>query len=531
MPSPALIRSSLAGLLIVGGACSTGGAPEPVPADLDPGADEGTGDGGTSSDDPSADDGFDSTLGDDSDGPAPDTDGGPGDPTAILLPAAASTAACHQGEGGATVDMVVDGDPNTEFRTDGSSVWLRIDTSGPYVLSHYALTSASDAPENDPVRWLLLGSDDGHEWIELDARAHEAFSARLERRQYTVGATEHHRFYLLRMENAAGGAVQLAELELYGLSELDDDSEDPPLTAHGLTATPVSRSQIDLAWQSASDDAVFRVEQSSDGEVFAPIGYAARGTRTFSVRRLQPGTTAHFRIVAENGSGAAQHSNVVSTTTPPIIGIPTTDGWLYSENGYSLLVLYGIPVLPQAAYDRLIDEHFVAYPAMAAAYHPTAVKDVRLTFDPAYDGVAAAGGSDIKISSTYAAAHPDDLDVIVHEGFHLVQAYSAGNVPGWATEGLADYARWSFGRLNADSCWTMQRYEPGQHYTDAYGVTARFFLWLDTEIEPGIAAALDQRLRAGTYDDAFWTTETGQTIDELWATYAALPEHAPVGYD
>lgn len=521
-----LHRSPLALALCV--ACSTGGTPELGPADIGPNEADDTDDVDASSDATGDDDGF-GTTSDAADDAAPsDTDDAPPDPTATLMPTLASTAACHHGGSGETVDMAVDGDPSTEFLGGGSSVWLRIDTSGPWILSHYAITSASDAPESDPVRWLLSGSDDGHEWIELDARTHEAFGGRLERRQYTVGATLHHRFYMLRMENAAGGAVQIAELELYGRSALDDDSEDPPLTAHGLTATAVSRTQIDLEWQASSDDAVFRVEQSSDGEVFAAIGYA--NETSFSVRRLQPGTTAHFRIVAENGSGAAPHSNVVSAATPPIIGIPTTDGWLYAEGGYSLLVPFGIPVLPQAAYDRLIDEHFAAYPAMAAAYHPTAAKDLRLTFDPAYDGVAYASGSDIVISSTYAAAHPDDLDVIVHEGFHLVQGYS-GDVPGWATEGLADYARWSFGKLNADACWTMQRYEAGQHYTDAYGVTARFLLWLETDVAPGIAERLDERLRSGAYDDGFWSTETGQSIDALWTEYAALPEHAPVDYD
>jgi hypothetical protein len=534
MPSSVLALARAVGIVVLtsGLACSAGSAAQYATAGASLTVGDDGDDDGASDDDPDADDGSGTAIdGDDDDtGASEDTDGGPGGPVTMLLPATASTAACHQGEGGETVEKAVDGDPSTKFRAGGSSVWLRIDTSGPYLLSHYAITSADDAPENDPVRWLLLGSDDGHEWTELDARTHEAFSDRLERHEYTVGATEHHRFYLLRMENAAGGTVQIADLELHGRSALDDESVDPPLTAHGLTATAVSRSQIDLEWQAASDDAVFRVEQSSDGQVFAPIGYASRGAKSFSVRRLQPGTTAHFRIVAENGSGAAPHSNVVSTTTPPVIGFATADGWLFAEGGYSLLVPYGIPVLPQAAFDRLIDEHFTTYPAMAAVYHPTAVKDLKLTFDPAYDGVAYASGTDIVISSTYAAAHPDDLDVIVHEGFHLVQAY-AGDVPGWATEGLADYARWSFGRLNADACWTMQRYEPGQHYTDAYGVTARFFLWLDTERAPGIAERLDERLRAGAYDDAFWTTEAGASIDELWAAYSDLPEHAPVSYD
>ena len=123
------------------------------------------------------------------------------------------------------------------------------------------------------------------------------------------------------------------------------------------------------------------------------------------------------------------------------------------------------------------------------------------------------------------------IDIIAHEGFHLIQAYSWGEVPGWAVEGLADYARYVYGTRNPDSCWTMQRYEPGQHYTDGYGVTARFLLWIDTSVAPGITLRLDDTLRAGAYADTFWSDETGDSIDTLWDRYAATPDLPPTTYE
>jgi hypothetical protein len=488
-------------------------------------------DDGSTGDDALDDEGSESTSAGEESGAPEETTGGAGGPTMTkLLPGRASTAACFQAPAGETVEMAMDRDPSTKFHARGSSVWLRVDTEGPYVLSAYAITSAADAPERDPVRWLLLASNDGATWTELDVRLRETFADRLERRDFAVEADEHHRYYMLRMENAAGGDLQIGELQLYGRTALHDDSTEPPSPARSLTAFAASRTRIDLSWQSGAHS-LHRIERSSDGQTFEPIGYASGHATSYSVHGMQPGASASFRVVAQNGSGTAAPSNVASATTPPVIGLPAVDGWVYAENGYSLTVGYALSPLPQATYDRLIDEYFTVYPQMASAYHPGAVADVRLTFDPTYDGVAAAGGSDITISSTYAAAHPEDLDVIAHEGFHIVQAYTSGNVPGWATEGLADYARRAYGNLNSDACWSFQRYEPGQHYTDGYGVTARFLLWVDAELAAGLPERLDETLRAGTYSDAFWVAETGRSIDALWAAYADEPEHFPVSYD
>ena len=450
----------------------------------------------------------------------------------MLLTGTASTAACYGSPPTEAVSMAIDGDVDTKFLAFGNSVWMRVDTDGPHVLTHYAITSANDAPERDPVRWILLGSNDADTWTELDVRTAEVFASRLERREFTVDTTEFYRHYLLRMENATGGVLQIAELELHGWSVLEDDSDLAPAPAASLTATPASRTRIDLAWEDVSDDeAAFRIERSDDGVAFTPIGYARPDEETFAVANLLPATAASFRVVAQNGSGDAGPSNVASATTPALVGAPAGGGTRYEENGYAITVVNLAPATSQTIIDRIVDEYLLVYPMMAAAYNPASPTEVTLTFDPAYDGVAAAGGTDIVISSTWIAGSPDDSDVITHEGFHLVQAYSFGGVPGWATEGLADFARYTYGELNSGACWSMQRYEPGQSYTDAYGVTARFLLWIDTEIAPGFPQRLDTALRAGTYTDAFWTTETGQTVDELWLAYSSEPMHDPVNYD
>ncbi len=83
----------------------------------------------------------------------------------------------------------------------------------------YTLTSANDAPARDPRDWRLLGTNDGGQtWAELDLRTGEQFSARFQRKEYTVANPGAYATYRLRIESvrepSGANAVQLAEIEL-----------------------------------------------------------------------------------------------------------------------------------------------------------------------------------------------------------------------------------------------------------------------------------------------------------------------------
>ena len=45
-------------------------------------------------------------------------------------------------------------------------------------------------------------------------------------------------------------------------------------------------------------------------------------------------------------------------------------------------------------------------------------------------------------SAEWFTEHPDDYGAVIHELCHVVQAYGNKKVPGWVTEGIADYVRW-----------------------------------------------------------------------------------------
>jgi signal transduction histidine kinase len=94
-------------------------------------------------------------------------------------------------------------------------------------LTGYALTSANDTPTRDPRDWRLLGSRDGSKtWDTLDIRQNEVFSARHQRRMFTLANVADYPIFRLQIDSVADVAgeltdsVQLAEIEpLYPASE------------------------------------------------------------------------------------------------------------------------------------------------------------------------------------------------------------------------------------------------------------------------------------------------------------------------
>ena len=480
----------------------------------------------------SDDDGGDSGEGDgDGDGGGGGGGGGYGEGV-VEIAGEVSTAACFGSPAAEGVANLTDGVQESKFLAFSNSVWIRFDAGLPYVLDHYAITSANDFPERDPRSWILSGSNDGTSWTELDVRIGEVYAGRFERREFAVDTDDFYRFFQLRTENEQGGVTQVAELELHGESPFTAPADDPPAAPQSLSAAAASRTEIDLGWEDGGGAALYRIEQSTDGSSFTAVAYAPAGATGATIAGLPPGAERTFRVVAENQAGVSSPSAAASASTQaPLAGSNNSDGSVrYSEGGYTLTLHNKDAGTPAVMMERMIEEFFATYPTMAAAYNPGAATSVRLTFDPAYDGVAYASGSQIVVSSNWARGAPEDVDVVAHEGFHVVQAYDTPDAPGWAVEGLADFARARYGNLNSGACWSMQRYQSGQNYTDAYGVTARFLLWIETNVRASIATELDDALRSEQYSAAFWTSKTGKTVDALWADYAADTAREPVDY-
>ncbi|MEO3403940.1 basic secretory protein-like protein [Mucilaginibacter sp. CAU 1740] len=170
----------------------------------------------------------------------------------------------------------------------------------------------------------------------------------------------------------------------------------------------------------------------------------------------------------------------------------------------------------------MIDAFFKVYPEEASIYNPKTAVKVHFNIDPSYTHVAETGNAIVLVNPKWMLTNPEDLDVVTHEVMHIVQGYK-GNNPGWLTEGIADYARYTLGVNNAAAGWQLPNYSADQSYTGSYGTTARFLVWLDKHVKAGIVKNLDAACRDNTYSDQAWKTLTGKTVDELWEAYSNNP--------
>jgi len=115
--------------------------------------------------------------------------------------------------------------------------------------------------------------------------------------------------------------------------------------------------------------------------------------------------------------------------------------------------------------------------------------------------------------------YPNDTDLLVHELMHLVQNYTV-KVPGWLTEGIADYVRDEFGLNNTKANWKLPLFKEGQKYTDSYRTTGSFLRWITQNYDASFVVKMDKNLRDGNYSEELWKEFTGSSVTELWEEYS-----------
>ena len=107
------------------------------------------------------------------------------------------------------------------------------------IVRQYALTSANDFPQRDPMDWRLLGSnDEGKNWAILDERKGVIFSTRHQRQLFKIPNQTAFNVYRLEIERirepSEANSLQLAEIEPLG--ETEDDLDPAPIFADRITA-------------------------------------------------------------------------------------------------------------------------------------------------------------------------------------------------------------------------------------------------------------------------------------------------------
>jgi hypothetical protein len=197
------------------------------------------------------------------------------------------------------------------------------------------------------------------------------------------------------------------------------------------------------------------------------------------------------------------------------------------KGDYQLIFINKNSIFDPTIQRELTETFFKVFPVLVTTFNDKTTHEVLFVTDTAYQGVAEASGNRILFSTTYMNANPTDIDIVTHEGMHLVQGYAYDSGPVWLTEGIADFVRYKYGVDNIGSNWSLPDFRPEDNeikYENSYRITARFFEWIDQKFKPGMITQIDEELRNHTYNEDTWVKLSGKTINELWSDYAENPE-------
>ncbi len=138
----------------------------------------------------------------------------------------------------------------------------------------------------------------------------------------------------------------------------------------------------------------------------------------------------------------------------------------------------------------------------------------------------------IAMNAQYFKTNRSDIGALTHELTHSVQCYKDakyGATPSaeggnWVCEGMTDWSRYMFD----SGSFSLPSYSSSQSYTDSYRVTARFFIWVNENVESTFIEQFNEALKCEAYSSRIFVKITGKTIDELWQMYADS-DHKIVG--
>ena len=135
------------------------------------------------------------------------------------------------------------------------------------------------------------------------------------------------------------------------------------------------------------------------------------------------------------------------------------------------------------------------------------------------DEVAATGDGVMDVNAAWCRKNPDDTGLTVHELTHVIQSYGTdANPPGWITEGIADYVRWTK--------FEPEHFHPNINvakakYSDKYRTSATFLAWCELHYDSRIVNKVNEDARFGRYDDSIFVKCCGKNLDMLWSEFIA----------
>lgn len=206
------------------------------------------------------------------------------------------------------------GSNDAKWCCDPAPQWIAVKFDKPYVLTHFTLSAGNDAPERDPTRWSMEGSNDGTTWTTIyDWNAGvSVFSQRYEVIRFDGGGVDFPSpapYLWFRYHALATNAAmhQVNEIELFGLPTvvIKDFAVNKPQIPQGEPIT--------LSWE---------VDPRTTNIVISGVGNVTAQTVNGIGRvTLSPGpaTTTVYTMSATHPDTTAQQTVTVNVTDQPVI--------------------------------------------------------------------------------------------------------------------------------------------------------------------------------------------------------------------
>lgn len=211
-----------------------------------------------------------------------------------------------------TIDKLIDNSVTTKYLTFHSQGYVQYQLGQKYIVTEYAIASANDFAERDPLNWTLYGSNDGGSWVVLDSRSNQDFPSRFQKKEYQFANQTGYTYYRLNMTNNSGTILQLSEWELFGV--VDNGS------------TPVFSVQIEAEnynWMSG-----IQTETCVEGGL--NIGWIDAGdwVAYSGITLPTAGTyTVEYRVASVAGGGQIRVEQNAGALQLGTINVPSTGGW------------------------------------------------------------------------------------------------------------------------------------------------------------------------------------------------------------
>ncbi|UYQ94533.1 fibronectin type III domain-containing protein [Chitinophaga horti] len=228
---------------------------------------------------------------------------------------------------------LIDNYPGTKYQYESGAFTVVYEANFPSLVTQYAVTSAADNPDRDPMNWVLDGSNDGVNWTSLDQRFGQFFNARLERQLFTIATPGTYKQYrLIAFATREGRYIHLGEWELLS----------PVKTAipASLTATLVPGQRVKIGWKdNATNETGYSVERSTDGRNYHIAALLPPNAKSYIDSNLATDQQYAYRVraITTEGAGKASPAAIIRTEKGPSLDDITDfkEGRLTARYAYS----------------------------------------------------------------------------------------------------------------------------------------------------------------------------------------------------